>query len=90
MSTLTLKCLEDAYLKEAIVELLKDDLLWFFKGDQDKMAGMLITWEHDSAGNWTEMRFNIQSTSMSNPKHLSVYKNKQRGSTRSNWVIVRS
>lgn len=90
VSVLTLDCLEDAYLREAILKLLKDDLLWFFKGDEEKMSGLLIGFEHTSSANWTEFQFNVQSTSMMTPRYLSVYKNKEKGATCSNWVIVRA
>ena len=90
VSTMTLECLADAHVAEAILQLLQDDLLWWFNGDKHKMANTLIGFEYTTATNWTEYMFNIQSTDMSLPRYLAVYKNKEKGATCSNWVIVKS
>ena len=89
VSVLTLNCLEDAYMREALLKLLADDLLWFLK-DKQQMQDTLFSFEHTSSESWTEFVFNLQSTSASTPRYLSVYKNKEKGATCSNWVIVRA
>lgn len=86
-----LRCLEDKYAAEFLVRFLRDDLLWWFHGDEDKLAAFLLGFEGSYEANWTQDQFNVQNVNMSTPRYLHVYKNKENPKAScSNWVIVRS